>query len=226
MPERSTFNEVGRFMTVASTEGRLATRQNRLCLSYASLDSRFQSEHFAFTAQARHSGARSFRMSRWLQLAPILGLLCFPFAMMAWRPLDDAPFYWIGLILFFLSVLVMSYVQRQAKKGVDVNSFFPFTNWLAFGCALVALVVVINAKLDHSAVEQHQQMVTRKFVSRGRSASNNIEFSSWRNRPFERISVSRQIYDQFQVDQPIIVDLHRGALGIPWIGAIHKVRGQ
>jgi len=179
-----------------------------------------------FTASASQSNAPAFRLSRWLQLAPILGLLCFAFAMMAWRPLDDAPFYWTGLILFFLSVLVMSYVQRQAKKGVDVSSFFPFTSWLAFGCAFLAFVVVVNAKLDHSAVEQHQQVVTRKFVTRGRSASNNIEFSSWRNRPFERISVSRQTYNQFQVNQSIIVDLHRGALGIPWIGAIHKVRGQ
>jgi len=180
----------------------------------------------AFSAQLRHSRARPYQMSRWLQVAPILGLLGFAFAMVAWRPLDDALFYWTGLILFFLSVLVMSYVQRQAKKGVDVSSFFPFTNWLAFGCALLALVVVINAKLDRSVVEQHQQVVTRKFVSRGRSASSNLEFSSWRNRPFERISVSRQTYDQFQVNQPIIVDLHRGALGIPWIGAIHRVRGQ
>lgn len=181
---------------------------------------------YALTAQARDLEARPFQLSRWLQLVPLLGLLCFAFAMMAWRPLNDAPFYWTGLSLFFLSVLVMSYVQRQAKKGVDVSSFFPFTNWLAFGCALVALVVVINAQLDRAAVEQHQQVVTRKFVSRGRSASNNIEFSSWRNRPFERISVSRQTYDQFQVNQPIIVDLHPGALGIPWIGAIHRVRGR
>ena len=43
MPERSTFNEVGRFMTVASTDGRFASiRRDRLRLSYASLASRFQ----------------------------------------------------------------------------------------------------------------------------------------------------------------------------------------
>jgi hypothetical protein len=178
----------------------------------------------AFATQARHSTARPFRISLWVQLAPILGLLCFAFAMIAWRPLDDAPFYWTGLILFFLALLVMSYVQRQAKKGMDVSAFFPFTTWLAFGCALVALVIVVNAKVDHSAVEQHQQVVTRKFVTHGRSSSNNIEFSSWRNRPFEKISVSRQTYDHFQVNQPIIVDLHHGALGIPWIGAVHRVR--
>ena len=46
MPERSNFKEVGRFITVASTERRLASiRHSRLCSSYVSLVARFQREY-------------------------------------------------------------------------------------------------------------------------------------------------------------------------------------
>jgi hypothetical protein len=87
----------------------------------------------------------------------------------------------------------------------------------------MALVVLVNGPLDSSPVEQHRQVVTRKYISRGRGTSYYIEFSSWRpDRTTERASVSPKRYAEFQVNDPVIIDVHKGALGIPWMGTIHK----
>jgi len=175
------------------------------------------------TSQSHDFDERPFRVNRALPLAPIVGLLGLAFGMSRWRPLNNTPFMWTGFGLFFLAVFVISRVQKKAKSGEDVRYFFPFTTWLAFGPAFIALVVIANATLDRASIEQHRQVVTQKFISRGRSTSYNIVFSSWRpDRSFERVSVSSEKYAQFQIHDPVIVDVHRGALGIPWMGTIRR----
>ena len=97
------------------------------------------------------------------------------------------------------------------------------TNWLAFGPLCVAAVLLANGALDHSPIESHPGMVTQKLVSRGKSNSYYLETPSWRSsRSFEKLQVSYRVYTQFQIDDPIIVEVHRGALGIPWLGAVRK----
>lgn len=166
---------------------------------------------------------RPFRINRALPLAPFVGVFGLAFGMSRWRPLNNMPIMWTGLGLSFAAVLLISRVQKKAKSGEDVSYFFPFTTWLAFGPALIALVVIANGTLDRAPIEQHRQVVMQKFISRGRSTSYNIVFSSWRpDHSFERVSVSWEKYAQFQINDPVIVDVHRGALGIPWMGTIRK----
>jgi hypothetical protein len=113
--------------------------------------------------------------------------------------------------------------NEKQKSGDDVSSYFPFTTYFAFVPAFIALVVVVNGAFDDSTPEEHQQVVTRKWVNHGRSTSYSIEFSSWRqDRSVEQMNVPLSTYSQLKVNDPVIAVVYRGALGIHWIGPLRK----
>ena len=126
-------------------------------------------------------------------------------------------------IIFFLCLFLISYIQKKQKRGDDVSTFFPMTTWLALAPACIATVVFSNGALDRSPVEPHPAVVMRTLVMCGKSTSYYLQTSSWRpNHSFEKLQVSYRVYTQFHINDPIIVEVHRGALNIPWLGAICK----
>jgi hypothetical protein len=166
----------------------------------------------------------SVRPNRLFVLIPTAGLIAQMTAVSVYRPLDRGPLFWLGFVLFFAAVFFASYVQQKSRRGEDVSSFFPMIYWLALGPALVGFVLWANGAMDHHPVESHRESVTRMFISNGRhGTSYHIEFTSWRsNRTTEKGEVSFHQYHQLHIDDPIIIDVHPGALGIAWIGAIRK----
>lgn len=157
-------------------------------------------------------------------LIPVGGLMGTMLAIAAYRPLDQTRFLWVVLILFFAIVILVGHIQTKARRGGDVSSFFPMVYWIAALPVILAAALWMNGLLDHSTPETHQQVVTRKYASRGRSGTSYyVEFTSWReNRMIEGVNVKYREWIQFRVDDSILVDVHRGALGIPWIGDVHK----
>jgi hypothetical protein len=173
-------------------------------------------------AQSHQFGDRSYRMNRWLPFAPLTGLIGSMIAILLYPPLDRIHFG-IAIVLFLPSVFLSRYIQRKQKRGDDVSTFFPMTNWVAFAPLCVAAVLLANGALDHSPIESHPGVVTQKLVSRGKSNSYYLETPSWRSgRSFEKLQVSYRVYTQFQINDPIVVEVHRGAFGIPWLGAVRK----
>jgi hypothetical protein len=173
-------------------------------------------------AQPEAFGERRYRMNRWLPFAPLTGMIGTMIAVLIYPPLDRS-YFWLALILFLPSVFLTRYIQIKQKRGDDVGSFFPMTTWLAFGPLCVAAVLLANGALDHSPVDSHPEVVTQKLVSRGKSNSYYLETPSWRSSgSFEKLQVSYRVYTQFQINDPVIVEVHRGALGIPWFGAVRK----
>jgi hypothetical protein len=164
------------------------------------------------------------RTLKQLSFVPITGLFGLLFGIHLYPPLDDDRFYIIGLILFFGVLFFIAYVDKQARRGNDVESFFPLTTWLALGPVLFASVLFLNGVFDTFPVESHVETITAKWLSRGRySSSYIIEMSSWRpRRSFEKRTISRRLYTQFRVGNQITIELHKGALGIPWTGPIHE----
>jgi hypothetical protein len=200
------------------TEHEASSRGIQLAVNEPGIDFRD-----SFGARTQAFGEPRFRMKRWLVLVPIVGMIGLLFVVAAYRPLDEARFYGIALVLFFLSLFLLSYLAKREKSGDDVRSFFPMTTWLAFGPACVAAVVLVNGALDSSAVEPHTAIVTRKIVSRGKGVSYYLEISSWRpNRSSERVHVSYGVYLQLRINDPVILEVHPGALGIPWIEGVRK----
>jgi hypothetical protein len=161
-------------------------------------------------------------MNRWLPFAPLTGMIGTMVAILIY-PLLDRSYFWIALVLFLPSVFLSRYIQTKQKRGDDVSSFFPMTTWLAFGPLCVATVLLANGALDHFPVESHPEVVTQKLASRGKTNSYYLETPSWRSSgSFEKLQVSYRVYTQFQINDRVIVEVHRGALGIPWLGAVRK----
>lgn len=144
-------------------------------------------------------------------------------AILIYPPLDRSTFSVTAFILFFLCLFLISYIQKKQKRGDDVSPFFPMTTWLALVPVCIATVVFANGAFDRSPVELHSLVVMRTLVMRGKSTSYYLQTSSWRpNHSFEKLQVSYRVYTQFHINDPIIVEEHRGALNIPWLGAIRK----
>lgn len=183
---------------------------------------RIEQSH-GFTSPPHDFDERPFRVNPWLQFVPIVGLIAFAYGMSRWRPLNPVPIYCLGFGLFFVALILLSRIQKKAKRGGDVRSYFPAATWLAFGPVFIAAIVFVNGALDRSPAEQHRQVVTRKYITRGRSTTYYVEFSSWRSgHTRERASVSPRRYAEFQVNDPVIIDLHKGELGISWMGTIRR----
>jgi hypothetical protein len=166
---------------------------------------------------------RPFRMSWALPFVPVLAIVALALSVSFWRPLDDSRYVLIGIGLSMLAIFRIRYVQKQQKAGVDIARYFPLTTWLLWSPMLVAAVLLINGALDRSPAEEHNQVVLQKYITHGRSTSYNIVFSSWRpGHASEKRSVSPDIYAQFRVNDRVVIEVHKGALGIPWAGKIHK----
>ncbi len=181
----------------------------------------------ALSTDSPASGQVSIKVHWALFLGPLAGVVALAAVLITYRPLDDTLIWWVGAVPCLVSCLVSytltNIAWRKMKRGEDVRSFFPATTWLALACVFVPTVLFLNGALDHSPVEQHRQVVTRRYITRGRSTSYYVEFSSWRpDRATERASVSPKKYAEFQANGPVIVDVHKGALGIPWMGTIRK----
>ncbi len=176
-------------------------------------------------AQPEPFGERRYRMNRWLPLAPAAGLIGTMLAILVYPPLERS-FFSVGIFIFFvICILLVSQVQKRQKRGDDVSAFFPMTNWIALIPVGLAVILFVNGGLDRSVVESHRVVVMQKTVRHGKSSSYCLETSSWRaNHLSEELQVSYPVYGQFQINDTAIVEVHRGALGIPWLGGVRKER--
>jgi hypothetical protein len=164
------------------------------------------------------------KVSRLLLLWPLAGVVALFAEFITYPPLDDALIYFISAIPWMITTVLINIAWRKAQTGADVRSFFPPTIWLAIGCLFVPLVLLVNGALDHSPVEQHRQVVTRTILNHGRGGSHYyLELTSWRaNRTHEKVTVSERWYREAKPGDPVIVETHSGALGIPLLASVHR----
>ncbi len=176
-------------------------------------------------AQPEPFGERRYRMNRWLPIAPAAGLIGTMLAILIYPPLERS-FYSVSVfILFAICIVLVSQLQKRQKRGDDVSSFFPMITWAALVPLGVAAVLFVNGGLDRSLVESHRVLVMQKTIRHGKSYSYYLKTSSWRaNHSSEELQVSYPVFGQFQNNDMAIVEVHRGALGIPWLGNIRTER--
>ena len=171
------------------------------------------------------SGATRLGLDPAFRFVPFLGLLGFLAIRGAYPLLDAASCYWIAIGLCFAALILLSTAQKRAKAGKNVQSFFPITTWLAWGPALVAAVLLLNGMLDRSQVEERHQLVADKRAIRGRlgSVTYYLDVTSWRaNRGTEELEVSGVTYAQFRVEDPVTVELRKGAFALPWVTGVRE----
>jgi len=168
-------------------------------------------------------GEHRYRMNRWLPLAPIAGLIGTMIAILIYPPVDRNAFSWTVFIISVPCVFLISYLQKKQRRGDEISSFFPMTSCLAFAPICIAAVLFANGALDRFPVEPHAVVVTQRLVRRGKSTSYYLQTSSWRaNHSSEKLQVPYGVFAQFEPNDAAIVEVHRGAMGIPWLGAIRK----
>lgn len=165
------------------------------------------------------------KVSRLLLLWPLAGIVALCAVMLTYLPLDDTLIWWVGGVPCIVSYTLTNVAWRKAKQGNDVRSYFPITTLLALGCLFVPMVLFLNGALDHSPVEEHREVVTRTILTHGRRGSiyYYLELTSWRpHHTHEKIGVSKWKYLDCNVGDPVIVEMHNGALGIPLLVSVHR----
>jgi hypothetical protein len=163
-------------------------------------------------------------VSRLLLLWPLLGAVALFYEVITYSPLDDTLISWIGGIACVITATLINIAWGRAQTGADAQSFLPRTIWLATGCLLVPVVLQVNGALDHSPAEQHRQVVIRTILTHGKNGTSYyLELTSWRaNRTHEKVMVSERWYLEAKPGDPVIVETHRGALGIPLLASVRK----
>jgi hypothetical protein len=171
------------------------------------------------------SGEIIRKVSRLLLLWPLAGVIVLLVVMITYQPLDEMLIYWVGAAPCVIAALLINVAWRMEQGGRNVRSFFPRTVWFAVGCLLVPMALLANGVLDRSPVESHGQTVTRTILEHGRhgSISYYLELTSWRaSRTHEKVMVPKQWYLEANPGDPVIVETHKGALGIPLLVSVHR----
>lgn len=178
----------------------------------------------ALIADSSASGQDSVKVHWALFLGPLAGLIALFAVVISYPPLDDTLIWWVAGVPCLISYTLTNIAWRKAKLGENVRSFFPLTTWLAFGCLFVPAVLFLNGALDHSPVEQHRQVVTRMILTHHRgSVYYYFEVTTWRaNRTHEKVMVSERWYLKAKPGDPVTVETHRGALGIPLLASVRQ----
>lgn len=137
------------------------------------------------TAKSPDFGETPYRMNTALPFAPLAGLLLLTFILPTYRPLEEFPFTAIGVALFLLATFLMSYIKKRIKRGANVKSFFPITTWLAFGPAVLALIVLVNAHWIASQSSSIMKLLLASWLAMARLL--HIMWSLHRGGRIERV---------------------------------------
>lgn len=154
----------------------------------------------------------------------LLGSIVFLPVSQLYPPLElDAILIFFGIVFFFILGLGL-FIDRQARNRREVEAlkriyfgFIPIP-WL------LAALLFANGKLDAAPPAQYQAAVVGKFNMPGIWRGNRrLVVRSWRDaQRFERVAVDRDDFDRFKSGDEIVVQLQKGALGIPWVYGVYR----
>ena len=151
----------------------------------------------------------------------LLGSLAFLAAAYRFPPLEmDAMLVFCGAI-FFIGLALAVWVERGALKGTSIEIRKRIFMALVPIPWLLAGLLVVNAKLDDSPVHDRETHVVSKFSMSAMVPTRRLVVISWRSgRRYERIPVSQEEYSEFQIGEEVVVEVHSGLAGIPWVAGV------
>jgi hypothetical protein len=152
----------------------------------------------------------------WLILGGLFGTI-----VATWRYplLDQDPVLGLALFLFFAPILIYLVLAVRKRAGTNLKLLRKTFTWA--GGAMVALVflLLVNGAFDTHPSSIEDSVVTRKSVAQGRGGTHyTIRVSpSWRaGREEEKLSVNGRTFVAVSIGQAVAVEVHPGALGLPW----------
>ncbi|HEY1866021.1 MAG TPA: hypothetical protein VGG55_03030 [Candidatus Acidoferrales bacterium] len=153
----------------------------------------------------------------------LVGAVLFVPVSQAFPPLElDGILIFVGVLFFIVLGLGMWMVNR-ARRRQEIEVFKRvYFGFLPVPWILAALLF-INGKFDTTPPQRQTTSVVGKFSMPGVLRTQRLVVVSWRDgRRFERVSVSRDDYDRFQIGNAVVVEVQQGMAGIPWVYAVYR----
>jgi len=155
----------------------------------------------------------------------LLGSLAFPYISQIYPPLElDLILVFFGII-FFGALALAVILERRARNHQEIevlkriyNGFVPLP-WI------LAATLFVNGRLDSQKnVVYYPTVVLDRFNMKGIvKGSRRLIVSTWRDgQKVERLAVDQDDFDRFQENDPVVVGIGPGALGIPWYYGIYR----
>ena len=162
---------------------------------------------------------RRFTKPLVLLLAGTFALL---FTMRHYPLLDRNPYYVIGLVFFFLPIFLMIVSNMLKRIEKDAGTLATLLFWCAAANVTLFAGLLLNGLLDRGPAVPVHARVLRKRIIRGRSTTYRMVVESWRpGRTEEVLELSRAQFQGIAPDSSVVIDLHRGWIGVPWYGRIY-----
>ncbi len=153
----------------------------------------------------------------------LVGAVVFVPVCQAFPPVElDSILIFVGVLFFVVLGLGLWMVNRaRLRREIEVlkRVYFGFlpVPWILAG------LLFINGKLDTTPPQRETTSVIGKFSMPGVLRTQRLVVASWREgRRIERVPVSRDDYERFQVGNPVVVQVQQGVAGIPWIYGVYR----
>ena len=153
----------------------------------------------------------------------LVGAVVFVPVCQAFPPVElDSILIFVGVLFFVVLGLGLWMVNRaRLRQEIEVlkRVYFGFlpVPWILAG------LLFINGKLDTTPPQRETTSVVGKFSMPGVLRTQRLVVASWREgRRIERVPVSRDDYERFQVGNPVVVQVQQGVAGIPWIYGVYR----
>jgi hypothetical protein len=154
----------------------------------------------------------------------LLGAMLFVPVSQAFPPLElDGIMIFVGVLFFAVLGLGLWMIQRaRAHQEIEVIQRIYF-GFLPLPWILSALLFV-NGRLDTTPPQIETTSVVGKFRMPGAVLrTQRLIVVSWRpGERIERVNVSLDDYDRFQIGDAVVVQVGSGVAGIPWIYGVYR----
>ncbi len=88
---------------------------------------------------------------------------------------------------------------------------------------ILASLLFINGKMDTTPTRQATTSVVGKFSMPGPMGNQRLIVKSWRQgHDAERVQVSRDDYNRFQIGDEVVIQIQNGMAGIPWVYGVFR----
>jgi hypothetical protein len=151
----------------------------------------------------------------------LLGTLAFLAVAYRFPPLElDGMLIFAG-VLFFAALALAVWVERGALRGGEIELAKRIFLGLVPVPWLLAGLLWINANFDHAPTRDCPTAVVGKFAMSAMMPSRQLVVYSCREgKQYERVTVNREDFYRFAVGDHVIVRVHEGLAGIPWIAGV------
>ena len=152
----------------------------------------------------------------WLVVGGLLGTI---FATWRYPLLDQDPVLELALFLLFAPILIYLVLAVRKRAGANLKFLRKTFTWAGGAMVVLVFLLLVNGRFDTRPPSIENSVVTRKSVAHGRGGTHyTIHVSpSWRvGREEEKLSVSGRTFVAVSIGQAVAVEVHPGALGLPW----------